>query len=134
MDFRAFARLKVHDGAARCMSVVGSDHDALDSPQSLAIAAANTFRHVEVGLTKAVGIRRDTGDGEPALQIEGKRMPAAILKTSEMRDWIRIEVNTGERGQPGLVIAAQDERHRAALSDDSLEICDEGTANTSSLM
>lgn len=61
-------------------------------------------------------------------------MPASILKASQMRDRIWIEVDTGERGQPCLVVAAQDERHRAAFSDDSLEIGDERTADTSSLI
>ena len=52
------------------------------------IPTANPLRHVEVRLTKAVGIRGDTRDGEPALQRERKRMPAAILKASQMRDRI----------------------------------------------
>ena len=51
-----------------------------------------------------------------------------------MRDRIRIEVDACERGQPSLIVATQDERHRAAFSDDSLKIGDERAADTASLI
>ena len=61
-------------------------------------------------------------------------MTAAVFQTRQMRDRIRIEVDAGERGQPGLVVAAQDQRHRTARGDDSFEIGDERAADTSSLI
>jgi hypothetical protein len=74
-------------------------------------------------------IGHDTRHDEPALQIEGKRMPAAIFEPREMLKRIRIELDPRERRQADLVITAEDQRHCAARRRDPLKVRHKGTSD-----
>src|SRR5262245_53261124 len=89
----------------------------------------DAFGHVDIWLAEPVGIGHDTRHDEPALQIEGERVAAAILEPREMLERIRIELDARKGRQADLVIAAEDQRHCAARRGDPLEVRHEATAD-----
>jgi hypothetical protein len=91
-------------------------------------ACSSTLRRYRdpTRLAESVCIGHDAGDDEAALQIERERVPAAIFEPREMLEGIRIELDPGERRQADLVVATEDQGHRAGRRRDPLEIRDEG--------
>lgn len=77
---------------------------------------------MDIRLTESICIGHDARHDEPALQIEGKRVPSAIFKPREMLERVRIKLDPRERRQANLVITAEDQRHCTARSRDPLEV------------
>lgn len=64
---------------------------------ALRSARTDAFGHVDIRLAEPICIRDDSRHDEPALQIKGERVAAAIFESREMLEWIRIKLDPCER-------------------------------------
>lgn len=69
------------------------------------------FGHPDIGLAGAVGIGQDANDSITQPPVEPHRV-AAVLKSCQVGQRVRIEIDTAQRRQPGLIIGTEPKRRR----------------------
>ena len=80
----------------------------MKNPSRWASASADRFGHIDIGPSRAIGVRHDPGYQEAKLAVEEEGMIATkVPQLGDVAGDVRVEIDIRQEGDAGVIVSPQ---------------------------